>query len=86
MLTSLLWRKWCALLLEAYRLHVDEFYLVNEGFILLFCGNGEEFSTMLVISSCFISFLSKTLAEEYKCIHPQIKAFFNKSFFKVICY
>jgi hypothetical protein len=39
--------KWCATLLEASLLHVDEIYLVNEGFILLSCGIGKEFSAFV---------------------------------------
>jgi hypothetical protein len=50
--------KWCATLLEACLLHLDEIYLVDEGFILLSCGIGKEFFA-------FVGnlLLSKTLGE-----------------------
>ena len=45
--------KWCATFLEACFLHVDEIYLVDEGFILLSCGIGKKISAFVGIFYLF---------------------------------
>jgi hypothetical protein len=39
--------KWCTTFLEACLLHFDDIYFINEGFILLSCGIGKEFSAFV---------------------------------------
>ena len=39
--------KWCATFLETSLWHVDEIYVVDEGFILLYYEIGKEFSAFV---------------------------------------